>query len=142
MTTYIVQMMDEYNYGRGCAGYLDFHMEEVLIDADTPEEARAIAMATYPTMIINNYIISVEEKAAKEARIEAELKAEREKKAAAKARKKAREEAKAAELGLTYGEYKAKLKKEKDIKLTMKRIAQLETELAEAKAWLEKAKNS
>ena len=127
MTTYRIEMMTANHYHNFMIGGNNYWVDKVDIEANTAEEAIAIAKKNYPAMVINtNYVNTVAELEEMEtkrvAQWEAHLKAEEEKKAKAKARKLEREKAKAEELGLTLEEYKAKVKHDKKVRDTEKRI--------------------
>lgn len=106
MATYKIEMMSMDSFNRYMGGYWDYSVEKIDIEAETAEEAVAIAKAKRPEMVINEgWVKTLEELAAIEAEKIAEAKAEAEKEAAKKARKAEREATKAAEMGLTVEEY-------------------------------------
>ena len=90
-------------------------------------------------MCINeDYVYTLEEIEAQLKACEERWKAAEEREARKKARRLEREAEKAAELGLTVEQYKAKKNHERKVKEAKNRIAKLEAELAEAKKYLEK----
>jgi colicin import membrane protein len=126
-------------------GGYNYRVQYFDIEAETAEEALAIAKANNPNLVANEgYIRTVEELEAerkeREARWEAARKAEEEKKAKAKARKEERERAKAEGLGLTVEEYRAKVKHEKKVRLAEAEVERLKAELAKAEKYLENLK--
>ena len=147
MTTYRIEMMTTNNYNKFMTGSNNYWVDKIDIEANTAEEAVEIAKKNNPEMVINtNYVKTVAEleemEAERVAKWEARLKAEEEKKAKAKARKLEREKAKAEELGLTIEEYKAKVKHDKKVRDTEKRIAALKVELAKEEEYLKKLLNN
>ena len=143
MTTYRIEMMTTNNYHKFMTGGNNYWVDKVDVEANTAEEAIEIAKKNNPEMVINtNYVKTVVEleeiKAKEDAEFEARLKAEEEKKAKAKARKVEREKEKAKALGLTIEEYKAKVKHDKKVRDTEKRIAALKVELAKEEKYLKK----
>lgn len=106
MTLYIVERMTQVEYNKMMSGAMFYHVEEDIIAAETKEEALTKAKVKYPGYHINPYIITVDERKAKE---EADAKAVADriaKEENAKARKAANDKAKAEALGLTEEEYK------------------------------------
>ena len=106
MTLYIVERMTQVEYNKMMGGAMFYHVEEDIIAAETKEEALAKTKVKYPEYHINPYVITVDERKAKE---EADAKAVAEriaKEENAKARKIANDKAKAEALGLTEEEYK------------------------------------
>jgi hypothetical protein len=145
MTTYRIEMMTETDYHDYMCGGYNYWVHKVDIEANTAEEAVAIAKNSNPKMVINtNYVRTVAELEAMEAKRVAEReayrKAEEEKKARAKDRKAEREKAKAEALGLTIEEYKAKVKRDRKVRDTEARIAALKAELAKEERYLEELK--
>ena len=143
MTTYRIEMMTTNNYNKFMTGSNNYWVDKIDIEANTAEEAVEIAKKNNPEMVINtNYVKTVAEleeiKAKEDAEFEARLKAEEEKKARAKVRKAEREKEKAESLGLTIEEYKAKVKHDKKVRDTEKRIAALKVELAKEEKYLKK----
>jgi hypothetical protein len=143
MTTYRIEMMTTNHYHNFMMGGNNYWVDKVDIEANTAEEAIEIAKKNNPEMIINtNYVKTVAEleemEAKRKAEWEAHLKAEEEKKEKAKARKIEREKAKAEELGLTIEEYRVKVKHDKKVRDTEKRIATLKMELAKEEEYLKK----
>ena len=145
MKTYRIEMMDRGSYHEYMTGGYSYRVQYFEIEAETAEEALAIAKANNPNLVANEgYIRTVEELEAerkeREARWEAARKAEEEKKAKAKARKEERERAKAEELGLTVEEYRAKVKHEKKVRAAEAEVERLKAELAKAEKYLENLK--
>ena len=143
MTTYRIEMMSANNYNKFMTGSNNYWVDKIDIEANTAEEAVEIAKKNNPEMVINtDYVKTVAEleemEAKRKAEFEARLKAEEEKKAKAKARKLEREKEKAEALGLTIEEYKAKVKHDKKVRDTKKRIAALKVELAKEEEYLKK----
>ena len=143
MTTYRIEMMTTNNYNKFMTGSNNYWVDKIDIEANTAEEAVEIAKKNNPEMIINtNYVKTVAEleviKAKEDTELNAYLKAEEEKKARVKARKAEREKEKAEALGLTIEEYKAKVKHDKKVRDTEKRIAALKVELAKEEEYLKK----
>ena len=128
MTLYIVERMTQVEYNKMMGGAMFYGVEEDIIAAETKEEALAKAKVKYPGYHINPYIITVDERKAKE---EADAKAVADriaKEENAKARKIANDKAKAEALGLTEEEYK----EYKKAKTGAKRCeTEIETALAE-----------
>lgn len=145
MKTYRIEMMDKGSYHEYMMGGYNYSVKHFEIEAETADEALAIAKANNPTLVANeSYIRTVEEleaeSKAREARLEAILKADEEKKAKAKARKEEREKAKAEELGLTVEEYRAKVKHEKKVRMAEAEVERLKAELAKAEKYLKNLK--
>ena len=145
MKTYRIEMMDRGSYHEYMTGGYNYRVQYFEIEAETAEEALAIAKNNNPNLVANEtYIRTVEELEAerkeREARWEATRKAEEEKKAKAKARKEEREKAKAEELGLTVEEYRAKVKHDKKVRLAEAEVERLKAELAKAEKYLENLK--
>ena len=143
MTTYRIEMMTTNNYHKFMTGGNNYWVDKVDVEANTAEEAIEIAKKNNPEMVINNNyvktVVELEEiKEKEEEEFEAWLKDEEEKKARAKARKAEREKEKAEALGLTIEEYKAKVKHDKKVRDTEKRIAALKVELAKEENYLKK----
>lgn len=145
MTTYRIEMMTRSDYHEYMTGGYNYWVRKVDIEANTAEEAVEIAKRNNPNMVIHeDYVRTVAELEAMEAKRladrEAHRKAEEEKKAKAKARKEEREKAKAEALGLTVEGYRAKVKHDKKVRDTEARIAALKAELAREEKYLEKLK--
>ena len=125
---YRVERATEANYHRMMSGSMNYSIEKLDIEAETPEEAAKMAEAE-GYVVHKEYVRTVAELEAEAAEWEAHLAAERAKEEAAKARKAAREAEKAKALGLTLEEYK-KYKKEKAlINKLPKEIAECEAEI-------------
>jgi hypothetical protein len=130
MATYKIEMMSMDSYNRYMGGYWDYRVEKINIEAETAEEAVAIAKAKYSEMVINEgWVKTLEELAAIEAEKIAEAKAEAEREAAKKARKAEREAAKAAEMGLTIEEYTERKKLAAKARRYENEAAKMETEI-------------
>ena len=145
MKTYRIEMMDKRSYNEYMTGGYNYTIQRFDIEAETPEEALAIAKNNNPNLIANEgYIRTVEEleaaRKASEAEWEAYCKAKEEKKANAKARKEEREKVKAEELGLTVEEYRAKVKHEKKVRMAEAEVERLKAELAKAERYVENLK--
>lgn len=137
--TFIVQTMDNENYGKYMNGSYFYNMNEMHIEAETKDEAITIAKAR-AEHVNENYVLTVEELEAIERRKAEERAEEKRKEEEAKAKRKAKEEEKANSFGLTVEEYrKAKANKGKISKYE-REIAELEKELAYKKKALAKAK--
>lgn len=134
---YNVQRMTIRNYNEYMTGGYNYRVEELIIYAETAEEAAKLAEAD-GYVVNTGYVKTVEELEAMEAKREAEYKArkakEEEAKAKAKATKEANEAKKAEELGMTVAEYKEYKKVLAGIKRHEKEVARLEEELAYHKA--------
>ena len=139
---YRVERATENDYHDMMCGSLNYSIEKLDIEAETPEEAAKMAEAE-GYVVNKEYVKTVAELEAKEAAFWARMdeeQAKAEAKAArAKARKAEREAAKAAELGVTVDEYKAMVKREKyikaltaDLEAAKAEVARLEKLLAEA----------
>ena len=139
---YRVERATENDYHNMMCGSMNYSIEKLDIEAETPEEAAKMAEAE-GYVVNKEYVKTVAELEAKEAAFEARMAEERAKaeaKAArAKARKAEHEAAKAAELGVTVDEYKAMVKREKrikaltaDLEAARAEVARLEKLLAEA----------
>ena len=142
MAKYRVEMMDKGSYDAYMMCRNDYTVQYFEIEAETAEEALAIAKNNNPELVANEgYVRTLEEletaRKKREADWEAFCKAEEEKKARAKARKEEREKAKAEELGLTIEEYRAKVKHEKKVKKAEAEIERLKAELEKAEKYLE-----
>lgn len=137
--TYQIEIATVEAYNKAMRGEPAYGVEKVEIEAETKEQAIEIATNKYPKMVVNkNYVFDVKElerQAAEHAERVAKAEA---REAAKKARAIEREKEKAAELGLTVEQYKAKKNHERRIREVKNKIAQLEAELAEAKKYLEK----
>lgn len=145
MAIYRIEMMTRGDYHEYMTGGYNYWVRKVDIEANAAEEAVEIAKNSNPDMVVNSdYVRTVAELEAMEAKRMAEReaywKAEEEKKARAKARKAEREKAKAEALGLTVEEYKAKVKHDKKVRDTEARIAALKAELAKEEKYLEELK--
>ena len=145
MKAYRIEMMDRGSYHEFMTGGHNYRVQYFEIEAETAEEALAIAKANNPNLVANEgYVRTVEEleaaKRERQARWEAARKAEEEKKAKAKARKEEREKAKAEELGLTVEEYRAKVKHEKKVRAAEAEVERIKAELTKAEKYLENLK--
>jgi hypothetical protein len=129
---YRVERATEKNYHNMMCGSMNYSIEKLDIEAETPEEAAKMAEAE--GYVVNKaYVKTVAELEAKEAAWKARLEAERAKEEAAKARKATREAKKAEAMGLTVEEYK-RYKKDKAI------AKKLPAEIAECEAEIERLK--
>lgn len=129
---YRVERTTETNYHNMMCGSMNYSIEKLDIEAETPEEAAKMAEAE-GYVVNKEYVKTVAELEAKEAAWRAHLEAERAKEEAAKARKAAREAEKAEAMGLTVEEYK-RYKKDKAI------AKKLPAEIAECEAEIERLK--
>jgi hypothetical protein len=144
MAQYRVERMNGYNYSRMMSGEMFYTVDTVIIEATTKETAIEIA-SEYGTWIVNeNYIITVEEYEAKEAKLKAEREArkaeEEAKKQRAKANKEAREQAKAEEMGVTIEAYKEWKKRQDKIRKYEREVAKLMEEVEWRQRYIEKLK--
>ena len=135
---YRVERATENDYHDMMCGSMNYSIEKLDIEAETPEEAAKMAEAE-GYVVNREYVKTVAELEAKEAAFKARMAEERAKAARAKARKAEREAAKAAELGVTVDEYKDMVKREKrikaltaDLEAAKAEVARLEKLLAEA----------
>ena len=131
---YRVERATEANYHSMMSGSMNYSIEKLDIEAETPEEAAKMAEAE-GYVVHKEYVKTVAELEAKAAEWEAHLAAERAKEEAAKARKTAREAEKAEAMGLTVEEYK-RYKKDKAI------AKKLPAEIAECEAEIERLKKA
>ena len=131
---YRVERATEANYHSIMSGSMNYSIEKLDIEAETPEEAAKMAEAE-GYVVHKEYVKTVAELEAKAAEWEAHLAAERAKEEAAKARKTAREAEKAEAMGLTVEEYK-RYKKDKAI------AKKLPAEIAECEAEIERLKKA
>jgi hypothetical protein len=138
MTTYVIETMTKRDYHDSMRGDLCM-VYTVNIEANTAEEAVAIAKEKYPTRKINEkYVETLEQAKAEEEkwqRIREEVIREQEQ---AKQKRIEREERKAKELGMTVEEYKAEKNRQRKIKKLEKEIAEYEEKLRAAKAYLKR----
>ena len=136
MNTYRVERMKHADYIAYLGGAYNYDVEIVEVQAETAQEAIAKAAAVGYT-VNKGYVRTLEEIAAEEAAYQA-------RQAKAQARKEKRlatEMRKAEEAGMTVEEYrKAKARKAQRTRLE-KEIAELEKQLANKKALLEKVRN-
>ena len=140
MNTYRVERMKHADYIAYLAGAHNYDVEVVEIQAETAMEAAEKAAAVGYT-VNEGYIKTVEEIAAEDAAREAAYQARQAKAEARKEKRLATEMRKAQEAGMTIEEYrKAKARKAQRTRLE-KEIAELERQLANKKALLEKVRN-
>ena len=129
---YRVERATEANYHSMMSGSMNYSIEKLNIEAETPEEA--VKLAQEDGYVVNKeYVKTLAEIEAEAAKWQAYFKAERAKEEAAKARKIAREAEKAEAMGLTVEEYK-RYKKDKAI------AKKLPAEIAECEAEIERLK--
>lgn len=129
---YRVERATEANYHSMMSGSMNYSIEKLNIEAETPEEA--VKLAQKDGYVVNKeYVKTVAELEAEAAKWQAYFEAERAKEEAAKARKIAREAEKAEAMGLTVEEYK-RYKKDKAI------AKKLPAEIAECEAEIERLK--
>ena len=140
MNTYRVERMKHADYIAYMGGAYNYDVEVVEVQAETAEEAAAKAAAVGYT-VNKGYIKTVEEIAAEDAAREAAYQARQAKAEARKEKRLATEMRKAQEAGMTVEEYrKAKARKAQRTRLE-KEIAELERQLKNKKALLEKVRN-
>lgn len=136
MTAYYVQRMTKNDYHTMMRGEYGFHVENLTIEAETPEEAKKIAAKD--GYMVNDLVLNVEE-------WEAERKVRREKAAqnlknrkAANKKRRESEIAKAEALGMTLKEYRADKARRGQITRLRNEIEDLERELKKKRAYLKK----
>ena len=134
---YRVERATEENYHNMMCGSMNYSIEKLDIEAETPEEAAKMAEAE-GYVINKKYVKTVAELEAEEAAWKAHLEAEKAKEEAAKARKAAREAEKAEAMGLTLDEYKAYKKKQSIIRKLPKEIDECKAEIERLKAEIER----
>ena len=140
MNTYRVERMKFGDYCRYMAGAYNYDVEVVEIQAETAMEAAEKAAAV-GYVVNEKFVKTVEEIAAEDAAREAAYQARQAKAEARKEKRLATEMRKAQEAGMTVEEYrKAKARKAQRTRLE-KEIAELEKQLANKKALLEKVRN-
>lgn len=142
MANYIIKLRGTTLYGQ--MDRLEYNRKIVEVEADTREEAIAIAKLLNGNLPIVEEALTTEEiEARNKARKEAEAERNREeaeRKAKVKASKEAKELEKAEALGLTLEEYREKVKLERKIKRYENEIAELEKELKWRVEYLKKLK--
>ena len=134
---YNVQRMTYSNYCNYMEGGHNFSVENLHLEAESPEEA--VKMAEAEGYVVNkNYVKTVAEIEAEEAARKAYIDAEIAKVKAAEARKAQREAEKAEALGMTMETYKAYKKKVALVKKLPKEIASLEDDIERIKKEIER----
>lgn len=136
---YRVERATERNYHSMMGGSMNYSIEKLDIEAETPEEAAKMAEAE-GYVVNKKYVRTVAELEAEEAAWKAHLAAERAKEEAAKARKAAREAEKAEAMGMTVEEYKTYKKKVALLKKLPKEIIEVENEIKRLTAEIERKK--
>lgn len=136
---YNVQRMTYSDYCHYMSGGYNFSVENLHIEAESPEEAVKMAEAE-GYMVNKNYVKTVAELEAEEAARKAYIDAEIAKEKAAKARKAAREAEKAEAMGMTVEEYKTYKKKVALLKKLPKEITEVENEIKRLTAEIERKK--
>ena len=136
---YNVQRMTYSDYCNYMGGGHDFSVENLHIEAESPEEAVKMAEAE-GYMVNKNYVKTVAELEAEEVARKAYIDAEIAKEKAAKARKAAREAEKAEAMGMTVEEYKTYKKKVALLKKLPKEITEVENEIKRLTAEIERKK--
>lgn len=136
---YNVQRMTYSDYCHYMSGGYNFSVENLHIEAESPEEAVKLAEAE-GYMVNKDYVKTVTELEAEEAAWQASLAAERAKKEAAKVRKAAKEAEKAEAMGMTMEEYKTYKKKVALLKKLPKEITEVENEIKRLTAEIERKK--
>ena len=140
MNTYRVERMKFGDYMAYLAGANNYDVEVVEIQAETAMEAAEKAAAV-GYVVNEKFVKTLEEIAAEDAAREAAYQARQAKAEARKEKRLATEMRKAQEAGMTVEEYrKAKARKAQRTRLE-KEIAELERQLANKKALLEKVRN-
>ena len=127
------------DYCHYMSGGYNFSVENLHIEAESPEEAVKMAEAE-GYMVNKNYVKTVAELEAEEAARKAYIDAEIAKEKAAKARKAAREAEKAEAMGMTVEEYKTYKKKVALLKKLPKEITEVENEIKRLTAEIERKK--
>ena len=136
---YRVERATENDYHDMMCGSLNYSIDKVDIEAESPEEA--IKLAEKEGYVVNkSYVKTVAELEAKEAAFWARMDEERAKEEAAKARKAAREAEKAEAMGMTVEEYKTYKKKVALLKKLPKEITEVENEIKRLTAEIERKK--
>ena len=137
MTTYIVERMSEADYQEYLEGGHNYYVENLHIEAETPEEAanKAVALG----YVVNyNYVITLKKYEAKKIERKEAIN-EREKKAAeAKAKKLATEARKAEKAGMSVEEYRKEKARKVRVKKLEKELEEFEKELKRKKVELKK----
>ena len=136
---YRVERATEANYHSMMSGSMNYSIEKLDIEAETPEEAAKMAEAE-GYVVNKKYVRTVAELEAEAAAWKAHLEAERAKEEAAKARKAAREAEKAEAMGMTVEEYKTYKKKVALLKKLPKEITEDENEIKRLTAEIERKK--
>lgn len=136
---YRVERATEANYHNMMCGSMNYSIEKLDIEAETPEEAAKMAEAK-GYVVHKEYVRTVAELEAEEAAWRARLATERAKEEAAKARKAAREAEKAEAMGMTVEEYKTYKKKVALLKKLPKEIIEVENEIKRLTAEIERKK--
>jgi hypothetical protein len=134
---YIIETMSKADYADMMTDGHGYKVNRTEIEADNAQSAYDLAVKANPNMMVNKYIRTVAEIEAERKATEIAWQAQLDREAQAKAKRKANEERKAEALGMTIAEYKAKVAHDRKVKRTEARIAELEAELAKAKAILE-----
>ena len=139
MTAYRVIFFTEDNYNKYMCGSNDYDSDCMSVNADSKEEAIAIAKAKKPGYIIHEPAVEeFEVIQAREERFKAWADNQATKEKQAQAKRKATEQRKAAEAGLTVKEYRAKIARKATITRLTKEIAELEKEIKRKKAALKR----
>ena len=136
---YRVERATEANYHSMMSGSMNYSIEKLDIEAETPEEA--VKLAQKNGYVVNKeYVKTLAEIEAEAAKWQAYFEAERAKEEAAKARKAAREAEKAEAMGMTVEEYKTYKKKVALLKKLPKEITEVENEIKRLTADIERKK--
>lgn len=136
---YRVERATENDYHDMMCGSLNYSIDKVDVEAESPEEA--IKLAEKEGYVVNkSYVKTVAELEAKEAAFWARMDEERAKEEATKARKAAREAEKAEAMGMTVEEYKTYKKKVALLKKLPKEITEVENEIKRLTAEIERKK--
>ncbi len=136
MTTYRVQRMPRDNYHTMMMGGHIHNVENLKIEAETPEEAKK--MAEKDEYIVNDFVETYEEYEARTREVNERAAKYFEKRKAAQEKRLANEAAKAEALGMTVKEYRAEKARRGQITRLKKEIEDLEKELKRKRAYLKK----
>lgn len=147
MKTYRIEVMTNRDYAEMMNGGYNYEVREILVKAETKEEAiRIVEKKDADKWINRNYVKTLEEIEEEKIKREERIKAEKEKEERAKAKRKANEIKKAEELGITVEELRERKKKEAlkkrtetEIKKLRAEIERLEKEVAEKERKLREA---
>lgn len=111
-----IQMMTSDNYHMMMCGYRDYSIMRLWVEAESKEEAIAIAKQQNPDYIINDFVESEEEILEEERRIEEAERKAKAREAEKEAKKLAKELSNAESMGLTLEEYRKYKRCERNMK--------------------------